>query len=242
MVYITVEDFVGVRVFRKPNRFSVFAMALCVWAIPALAAQPGGESVDQAGSQRPLTSLRADQPSPKDVVYIESKTESGWKGTVDLVKDVAVAIVFVGSIVGFFIFKGWRCFKTARSVRKMADSVNNFIEKDYPSMRKEFDSMTFIVNAFMTGVVPDILQGFENKELVKSGTFADWTKTIGTAFVQAKSPRELTEEGESLLEQSGLKSIIDEKIDEFIEALENKDPQSPLDVEDEALYLLKLKR
>ncbi|MCK4257076.1 hypothetical protein KAX35_09320 [candidate division WOR-3 bacterium] len=62
------------------------------------------------------------------------------------------ALVILGIIIAWV--KGW--IKHFRPFIKMANSVNAFMDK----------------------VVPDLLEGFEKKEILPTGSLVDWTKFL----------------------------------------------------------------
>jgi hypothetical protein len=100
-------------------------------------------------------------------------------------------------------------------------------------------SMANMANAFMTKILPDILQGLEKKQFAKEGTLAEWTKIVGSEMCIIKSPQQLNERGEQLLNNSGIKKAIDQNLKMLLEKLERKKPQNLLDVEKYALYILR---
>ena len=99
--------------------------------------------------------------------------------------------------------------------------------------------MANTANAFMKTILPDILQGFEEKGFTEKGTLANWTKIIGGEMSTIKSPAQLNEKGKQLLSDSGIKKAIDQNLTMLLEKLEQKKPQNLLDVEKYAFYVLR---
>lgn len=139
---------------------------------------------------------------------------SFFKETIQLIFQSITCIVGIVGILAFF-FRGR--LKTLKAIKTMANTANSFMAK----------------------IVPDILQGFEKKEFIPKGTLADWAKIIGSEMCIIKSPRQLNERGEQLLNDSGIKKAIDQNLKMLLEKLERKKPQNLLDVEKYAFYVLR---
>ncbi len=99
--------------------------------------------------------------------------------------------------------------------------------------------MANTVNAFMETVIPDLLEGFEDKGLVKKGTLSEWTKTVAAEYyAKGQSPLRLNEDGEWLLKESGIKKFIDDALEILLTRLEEKKLTNALDLEDEAFRVV----
>lgn len=99
-----------------------------------------------------------------------------------------------------------------------------------------------ITNVFTQKILPKMLQGLEAKGVVEKGTLVEWTEIMSKKFTPANSPAHINTEGEKLIEKTGIKRIIDEKLDTFIEELEGQNLKSPYDVEQSCFYALKDKK
>lgn len=92
----------------------------------------------------------------------------------------------------------------------------------------------------MQEIAPEVFKYLEDNKSVPQGTFSKSMSVATKGYVvESASHKQLTEEGERLLQNSGIQKIIDSSLDNFIEALENKQLKSPLEVEEQSLYLLK---
>ena len=109
----------------------------------------------------------------------------------------------------------------------------------------DLDSLDRIIktsNVFTQRILPRVLQGLETKEVVEKGTLVEWTEIMSKKFAPAHSPTRINEDGEKLIDETGIKKIIDEKLDIFIKELESQNLKSPYDVEQNCFYLLKSKK
>jgi len=115
----------------------------------------------------------------------------------EIITSIITIIVGIGVIIGFFI--AWR---------KRSFVV---IEK----MAKTF-------NLFMAEILPSLLGGFEEREIIEKGTLASWTTKISSDMYSIQSLKKLSEIGEQLLEKSGMKKIIDDDKESLLAKLEKQ--------------------
>ena len=98
--------------------------------------------------------------------------------------------------------------------------------------------MANTVNNFMSEILPSILLGFEKRDIVAEGTLSNWA-TIMTRELFTNSLKRLNEMGQKFLEESGIKQIIDNNVDNYIKILSEKKPESIYDIEEQSFYILK---
>lgn len=127
------------------------------------------------------------------------------------------SIVALGTIIGFILAwrRGW--LRHLRPFTTMAKTVNNFVAR----------------------MLPGLLDKFEEKGLAPSGALRQWTSIMSEDILSSNSPKQLNEKGEKLLEESGIKDIIEDHIDNFIEGLEKERLKTAHDIELRSFYLLK---
>lgn len=126
---------------------------------------------------------------------------------------IAITLTLIIFICAFF--RGW--FKTIQFLHKGSK----------------------ILIAFMDKVLPSILEGMEKKKIIESGTLKKWTEIIASDYALARSPKDLSEAGNRLLEESGVRKIVDDHLNQFIENLEKLNLKSAYDVEQKSFYILK---
>lgn len=131
-----------------------------------------------------------------------------------IAKDVVIIVVGIGTIIGFII--GWRMHWT-KPIMKMAKTFN----------------------AFTSEILPSLLEYFEKKDLAPKDTLINWTRLISSDSFSVSSPKQLNAFGQKLLEESGMKEIIDNNIDKFLEKLKKEGPQISQDVENLSFYVIK---
>lgn len=107
---------------------------------------------------------------------------------------------------------------------------------------KDIKIMTFTVNTFMSEYMTDVLKGFEKLKLIKKGRSDDWAKaTSAQRYAEDRSPKKLNSKGTNLLRKSGIQQIVDDNLLTLMEKLDSKNPESPLDVEENAYLAVKSK-
>jgi len=93
-------------------------------------------------------------------------------------------------------------------------------------------------NAFAKKVLPGVLEKFEEKEIAPKGTLKSWTEIVSDEFFRSRSTKRLSELGEKILWNSGIKKIIDDHYDLLVVEMEKHDPTNAIDVEEAAFYIL----
>ncbi|GAG97189.1 unnamed protein product [marine sediment metagenome] len=140
--------------------------------------------------------------------------QTDWVGvTFDVLRFIVYALTI---IIGIATILGWRKRGWGRSLLQLAKTGN----------------------AFAGHILPSILQKFEDSDLAPKGTLRDWTVILGTSVYKTDSPKVLNTFGEKVLEESGIKAIIDTHYTDFSKAIDRSNPQTPLDVEGAAFYVL----
>lgn len=140
-----------------------------------------------------------------------------YSQVLDFSYKIIVVVIGVGGVIAFFtqLFRGGF----------------NFI--------KNFNKTSKIINVFSEEILPSAIDGCEKKGILPPQTLVQWTKIIANKYAPAHSPRELNEKGKAILEESGIRQIIDNNIQGFIDYLNQKKLSTPLDVEQQCFYALK---
>jgi hypothetical protein len=160
-----------------------------------------------------------------DTAIVQGALQGTLNTTVHIIADYVIIVVGVASVVGFFIAISKGGFRFLRNISNMTHSVNSHMHK---------------TSAFMDEVLPDILSGFEENSLIKKGTLAEWMKVRTRNLTVTHSPVSLNEKGAKLMQDSGMKNVIDENIALFVAQIEESEQnKTPLDVEKLAFYVLK---
>lgn len=102
-----------------------------------------------------------------------------------------------------------------------------------------FRQMVTVVNLFMGRILPLMLEGFEKRHLVPESTLARWTILMCDDILSTASPIRLSEEGGKLLEESGIRKLIDDSIDSLLSELEAEELDSLQDVQLACFCVLK---
>lgn len=150
---------------------------------------------------------------------------------IQVISGVIGIIVGVGAIIGVFI--AWRKRLTERLglFTKTATMLSEHLEF--------FTRTATTLNSFLTKVMPSMLEGFEKKELVPKGTLREWASLTTENRFSVSSLRQLNEKGQKLLEESGMKKIIEDNVDNLLSRLEEEEVESPREVEMKSFYILK---
>lgn len=182
---------------------------------------PGAKTIPRASSAEPIPEVRIFSPP--------------WEKVIDIGYKLIVVIIAVGATVVFF----WRGIRYLKMLSCTTKKVADWVEQITPDMPL-YKSMATRTNAYMQDIAPEIFKYLEDNNSVPQGTFSKSMSVATKGYViESASHKKLTEEGERLLQNSGIQKIIDSSLDNFIEALENKQLKSPLEVEEQSLYLLK---
>ena len=115
-----------------------------------------------------------------------------------------------------------------------------FFFRDKMETYKSLKMMAFTVNTFMSGYMSDVLKGFEKQDIVEEGKSDDWLKaTSAYRYASPQSIKKLNSDGMKVLKKSGIQQIIDSNLEPLIKELNQKKPESALDVENQAYLTLK---
>lgn len=139
---------------------------------------------------------------------------------IELTKTISSAIIALVGVVGLIVgIIGW--------IRGSFKFIKNF------------NKTSKIINVFSEEILPSAIEGCEKKGILPPQTLVQWTKIIANKYAPAHSPRELNGAGTAILEESGIRQIIDSNIQRFISYLEQKKLKTPLDIEQQCFYALK---
>lgn len=91
--------------------------------------------------------------------------------------------------------------------------------------------LTSLNNDISTGIVPSLYDIRERFVVVEDRVETLWRDK----FAPSHSPRQLNEHGRSILAQSGIQEIIDEKQQQLLEVIRSKNPTTAYDAENEII-------
>lgn len=104
---------------------------------------------------------------------------------------------------------------------------------------KPFSKMANTANIFMAEILPAVLDKFEKKDLCPNGTLIKWVTIIAKDTFSTASPKTLNDKGVKLLEESGIKKIVNDNKSELEKKLKDQKLKNFLDIEKQSYYVLK---
>lgn len=147
-----------------------------------------------------------------------------FKSAMEILSNAAIVIVSVCGIVAGLIVWFKYALKTFKYLKETAEHGRLFMSR---------------ADKLMTEVVPDVLEGFSAKGIVDKRTVKAWRDTITTPYYRASSLRQLSELGQNLLDECGIKTFVDENISVLKAELQSRRITDPYRIEDEAFGILR---
>lgn len=142
------------------------------------------------------------------------------KQFIELFAYAIISVIGIASVAGFF----WS------------------IRKKWWSIFKQLDICLGRIIAFMNEILPDILNGLENKNIIPEGTLASWAKiqSRDNTLLGYTSPLFIKPDGQKIIEDSGFSKIFKEHKNEFIDKIADKIqvPASKYDIEKFSIDLM----
>lgn len=119
------------------------------------------------------------------------------------------------------------------------DNVSKFINEDLKPHLNCYRLMAYRINEFMAKVAPDVVDKLVEKDVVSKRAAHRWYASISADMAQTASPRELSDLGQKVLGDSGVRDAIDDSLDNLLDQMEELNLDNLADIEQVAYDFLK---
>ena len=149
-----------------------------------------------------------DAPSSGDETFLQIARDFGL-----VVISIVGTLTVIASMVGCVLWV-LRLRKVRNEVQDAARQGIDFIDRAEPFL--EFIARA---DAFLKFVIPDLLSGFQKRELIDDKCLANWARILSSDLHGQQSLRQLNELGQEIIHKSGIKEFIDSHLGELTEEL-----------------------